>query len=140
MVVATSRWLLFGSMLSILFAAGCSGNTRVPTELVQGTIVSEDGRPIALANIVLHPVETKTEFPKPRGTTDAEGTFKLSTYDTEDGAPQGKYRVTLERWFRDEPDSPPTNHLSTALATPATAGIEIQITKGPNRLDPIKVR
>jgi hypothetical protein len=119
---------------------GCSRNDRVSTTPVEGVVLGQDGKPLERATVIFHPTDSSLKFPKPRGTTDAEGEFQLWTYDTSDGAPVGKYKVTIEQWFRDNPDQAPTNHLSSDLASESSSGIEIQLSKGPNVLDPIKVR
>ena len=123
---------------SALFV-GCSRNDRIATTPVAGSVLGQDGKPLERAIVIFHPTDTSVKFPKPRGTTDAEGKFQLSTYDTSDGAPVGKYKVTIEQWFRDNPDQAPTNHLPPNLASESSSGIEIQLTKGPNVLGPFKV-
>jgi len=123
----------------VLFV-GCSRSDRVVTTPVEGKVLGQDGKPLERATVVLHPTDTSAKFPKPRGTTDAQGLFQLSTYDTADGAPVGKYKVTIEQWYRDTPDQAPTNHLTPQMASESTSGIEIQLSKGPNVLEPFKVR
>jgi ABC-type sulfate/molybdate transport systems ATPase subunit len=113
---------------------------RIATSLVEGTVLSQDGKALERATVVFHPTDAQAKFPKPRGTTDAQGRFQLSTYDTADGAPVGKYKVTIEQWYRDTPDQAPTNHLPPALASEATSGLEVQLSKGTNVLEPFKIR
>ena len=127
-------------LATTFLVVGCSRNDRVSTTPVEGTVLGQDGKPLERATVIFHPTDSSLKFPKPRGTTDAQGKFQLSTYDTSDGAPVGKYKVTIEQWFRDNPDQAPTNHLSPDLASESGSGIEIQLSKGPNVLDPFKVR
>ena len=119
---------------------GCSRSDRVSTTPVEGKVLNQDGKPLERATVVFHPTDATAKFPKPRGTTDAQGSFQLSTYNTADGAPVGKYKVTIEHWYRDTPDQAPTNHLPAGLASESTSGIEVQLTKGPNVLEPFKIR
>lgn len=58
---------------------------------VSGT-VRLDGKPLAGATVVFHS-ESDKEL-RPSAVTDAEGNFKLTT-SNKDGAPAGKYRVTI---------------------------------------------
>ena len=77
---------------------------RKPTFAVSGKVL--DGtKPLANVAVVFHPVGD--DGPKPRGKTDADGAFSLTTYDTADGAPAGEYRVTLELWLAGRPDEGP---------------------------------
>jgi hypothetical protein len=99
-----------------------------------------EGSPIPHALVVLHPIEGSSEAPKPRGTTDPEGRFQLTTYDTNDGAPEGQFVVTVEQWIRDDPNLPPTNHLPPSFAKTESSGIRILIAKGDNALEPIQIR
>jgi hypothetical protein len=119
---------------------GCSRSDRVQTTSAEGTVLGLDGKPLDRATVVFHPTETSLKFPKPRGTTNAQGRFQLSTYDTNDGAPTGKYKVTIEQWYRDNPDQAPSNHLPAGLASEATSGIEVQLSKDQSVLEPFKIR
>ncbi len=89
-----------------LSCVGCgSGQTaRKPTVPVQGKVFWKNEKsPAANALIVLHPVgDAKPEsWPQgfPRGTVAADGTFKLMTYEANDGAPPGEYGVLI-RWTK----------------------------------------
>ena len=56
-----------------------------------------DGKPIANASIWLDPVWTKEPgFPRPHAISQADGSFVLETYDKEDGAPEGEYKVSVQ--------------------------------------------
>lgn len=107
---------------------------------VEGKVLGQDGKPLERATVVFHPTDTSQKFPKPRGITDAQGQFVLSTYDTNDGAPAGKYKVTIEQWYRDNPDLAPTNHLPAELGSETSSGIEVHLSNGTNVLEPFKIR
>jgi len=72
----------------------------------------------------------------------ADGSFKLSTYGTEDGAPAGEYLVTVV-WpggvlpdGREEPEDKLLGRYSTA-ARPAA---KVTVREGTNDLDPIRLK
>jgi hypothetical protein len=68
---------------------------RVPTFPVTG-IVHVDGRPIEMLQVKCEPQFTKPpEVPSTASFTDASGRFALSTFETGDGAPAGKYKLTF---------------------------------------------
>lgn len=132
--------LCMAACTAVVFAAGCSGEKKIPTFPVTGKVLAADGGPVDRALIVLHPQSSNTTAPKPRGTTAADGSFELSTFNTGDGAPEGRYQVSIERWLRKDPNESPVNHLPPNLASPTTSGIEVEVKAGPNALDPFKLR
>ena len=83
-----------------LLLPGCAKqefqNIRQPTHAVQGQ-VTLDGKPVANATIVFKPVDA-TKFKwreQPQAKSDAEGRFTVFTYEANDGAPAGEYRVGI---------------------------------------------
>jgi hypothetical protein len=132
--------LCMAACTAVVFAAGCSGEKKIPTFPVTGKVLTAEGGPVDHALIVLHPQSSNATAPKPRGTTNADGSFELSTFNTGDGAPEGRYQVSIERWLRKDPNESPVNHLPPNLASPTTSGIEVEVKAGPNALDPFKLR
>lgn len=56
------------------------------------------GKPAAGVNVFFLPTSTGTPAKavmNPHGTTDADGTFQLTTYVKDDGAPEGNYMVMM---------------------------------------------
>lgn len=94
---------------ALLFLTSCGGDRDLrKTYPVTGT-VTVDGTPAPAGVVVsLHPQFTETDrLPiHPRGATDDAGRFKITTYNTDDGAPEGEYVVTVEWLQRSGPMSP----------------------------------
>src|SRR5262245_27314495 len=93
-------WLLVGAAAAGLAALpGCSSkpNKRLPVYPAGGE-VWVNGKPAAGVFIYLWPegIPTGKDAYCPHGQTDDSGRFTLSTYDSNDGAPAGNYRVTAE--------------------------------------------
>ena len=88
--VSTFSMVVVG--LTCLFVCGCSGGTkRPPMGKVRGTLTHKN-EPVANAVI------TFMKEGSPRGSTgitDAKGNFKLTTYDTNDGAFLGSQKVIV---------------------------------------------
>ena len=85
-----------------LVAAGCGD--RLPTVPVTGT-VRVDGKPAAGVQVVLHPIDTadpRLAKLRPTGRTEADGSYRIGTYEMADGAPLTEYRITAE-WFAGGP-------------------------------------
>ncbi len=119
---------------------GC-GDGKAPTFDVSGKVLVK-GQPAQGAFLVFHPKEPgEKEVPRPYATTNAEGEFKLTTYESEDGAPAGGYRVSIV--WRPVPkstiESEKPDRLQGKYSNPATSGIEVTIPKEPTKLDPFKL-
>jgi len=82
--------------LSAVLISGCGDGlpNRTP---VEGTVVYEDGSPVANAAVMFHP-QGDLESKNAMGTTDDEGKFIMFTYRDArdpDGAPIGSHKVTV---------------------------------------------
>jgi hypothetical protein len=85
--VITLAWVFVG----LLACIGC-GDGKAPTFDVSGRVLVK-GKPAQGAFLVFHPNEAgEKEAPRPYATTNADGEFKLTTYESEDGAPAGQRR------------------------------------------------
>ena len=86
-----------GLMFGLAALAGCGGEPARPGPEKQATApaggtVKLRGAPLAGASVRFQAVDGKVSA---YGTTDAAGKFTLSTYGKDDGAPAGKYKVTV---------------------------------------------
>lgn len=118
------------------------------------------GQGVPQAVVIFHPVEDTGEQAKklrPFAYADAEGNFDLKTYVTGDGAPPGKYRVSIiahsigpgPKRDKDAPaadaDSAPLPSIaipeavSRKYASVDTSGIEVEIKYGENNLEPFEL-
>jgi hypothetical protein len=89
-------------LLATSLSAGCGKSRpeikgKMPVFPVKGKVMI-DGQPMAGATVLFYPTQ---DFPKgsaqqrPRAVAGDDGTFQVSTYDNNDGAPAGEYRVTI---------------------------------------------
>jgi hypothetical protein len=73
-----------------------------------------------------------------------DGTFVLSTYGTDDGAPAGDYAVTVQ-WYRDNPRTgreglaPPISVLPFRYTKAETSGLRVRIRDGENEIPTLKL-
>ena len=135
--------LLVAAALLALGVTSCDqSNGREPTFPVTGKVLLPDGRPAAHATVVLHPVGGPDPAPvRPRGKVEADGTFKLTTYDGHDGAPAGEYRVTVELYLAGpRPDEGPSNRLNPRYAKAESSGLTATVGAGPTELAPIALK
>ena len=140
-----------GKRLAMLFLivflagiAGC-GSSQDPNRLrvfpAKGQITFP-GKPVGGAFVVLHPkAATGSEVVRPRGNVSEDGTFSLTTYDANDGAPAGEYKVTVElhnlvkRANGDVSLGP--NIVPKQYGNPKTSPLTVRIAEGENSLPSI---
>lgn len=132
------RRVKFHAIAAILFpivAAGCSkGDWKAETCRVHGSLTINGMAPEGAVLIFL-PVG---QPPDSRGTNPwanvrNDGTYIVSMYEFEDGAPQGEYAMTL-RW--PTKDGPPTDRLFGAFAT-ADKAIQTIVVNGDLEIPPV---
>jgi hypothetical protein len=130
------------AMVLAIALAGCSKtNDHLPTFPVSGSLFV-GGQPAAGATIHLNAVGD-AELGKlvPHATVDADGSFRLTTFSTADGAPAGRYALTV-KW----PGKPKPGHevgpdrLQGRYADFKLPAREIEITSGANDLGRIDLK
>jgi hypothetical protein len=72
------------------------GPTRRPVFPAEGVVMFQ-GKPAVGARVTFIPIEKSRDRYFPTGKVGEDGTYKLSTYEPGDGAPAGRYNVTVAR-------------------------------------------
>ncbi|MBL8810159.1 MAG: carboxypeptidase regulatory-like domain-containing protein [Planctomycetaceae bacterium] len=89
-----SKSIALSVVLFSLSLVGCGkGDGQKPVYPVSGKVTMA-GAPVAKATVVFGPLEKQ---PVATAITDANGEYKLTTYDSFDGAAAGKYEVTVSK-------------------------------------------
>lgn len=131
----------FISALSFALAGCGKEEWQAETYPASGQITINGESPEG-AVVTLYPVGEKidTRGSNPWGIVQQDGTYLLSTYEQGDGAPVGKYAVTV-RWPRDvtEMSAAMTDRLGGIYATKDRSQWEVTITDGENVLSPIEI-
>lgn len=111
---------------------------------VKGRAVFE-GQPMSGANVILHPSST-SKVPaelRPRGSVAADGTFFLSTFDLNDGAPNGDFVVTVV-WSKPIVVNGETqfgpNLAPVTYSKPESSPLRIKIAPGIRELEPLELK
>jgi hypothetical protein len=134
------------AIASALFitVGGCSSKkveARKQVFPVCGTLLVDD-QPASGAMLVLHPVGGAYDAEHPAATVAPDGTFKLTTFVGEDGAPPGEYVVTAHWNLSADKDAPGPwpNVIPDKYTRPESSDLRVQVTAGPNQLQPIAIR
>ncbi len=115
-----------------LILAGCSsgelpGGPRLETTPVSG-IIHVDGAPAEFIEVECHPAPDSTGIKYPiLTTTDKDGMFVLTTYESSDGLPEGNYTLTF-KWL--EPALVAKDKFKGAYANPQKSQQKISVVRG----------
>lgn len=131
------------ALLLTVVLAGCSSekhDDRKAVFPVRGKLLV-DNQPAPGAMIVLHPVNAAAQSERPFGKANPDGTFELTTYEGQDGAPAGEYIVTAEWQFSTDKDAPGPwpNALPPQFADPKRSELKVTIAPGTNDLQPFSL-
>lgn len=120
-----------------------TGN-RVSVYPAHGRVLFDE-QPVPGATVLLEPALTvEPRFPRPQGVVKDDGTFALSTYGKDDGAPAGEYKV-LVQWFiktdnADDDGAPlPTNYLPPRYGRFESSGLQVRIAPTDNQIPAFKL-
>jgi hypothetical protein len=143
----TPAWIIFLVLIACL-GPGCFWKSdRLPVNRVGGSVLVA-GKPAVGAKLFFHPVDAgfNPRALRPFGEVAEDGTFELSTYLADDGAPEGDYIVTVY-WpaprkpakgkFEDESLLP--DRLKNVYSNPRTSKLRAHISRGDNHLPPFEL-
>lgn len=130
-------------VFAAVMIAGCSRETGPVCHPVRGKVLY-DNQPLAEALILFHPLDGGTkEVPKPLAYSDQAGNFELTTLQPRDGAPAGKYAITIElRELKPDGDEmvrDGRNLLPDRYRDPKSSGLEFVVEEGENEIAPIEL-
>jgi len=147
------RTLKFSVLLGLAFTVdGCgwTENNRFAVHPVSGS-VSVDGMMESGVRLAFHPQDEEliSSHIFPRATTNASGSFRLSTYAVDDGVPAGEYLVTAS-WCPTDSSDPEDTHpddgpaakerLAEEFTDPETTPLRVKIHAGSNQIGPLEIR
>ena len=123
-------------VLLALLLSGCYGSGIYP---VEGRVNWRDGTPatdLAGSNITFENAEKKTSS---QGRIQADGSFRLTTLEDNDGAPDGEHTVLIMEVGRksaggEDPTLMAPGKVDTKYLTPATSDLRAKVTTGANTI------
>src|SRR5262245_28829477 len=153
MGVQNSRRASLVVVFGLAALTGCGGASRLQTAPVTGK-VTFDGKPLANAEIWLVPTSENVKNAKvtirPYAKTKADGTFRVTSYFVDDGAPVGEYAVmVVPAGSRTDTDEDRAMHRPSEnkaierrrgsflakYKDPTTSGLTVAVKDAPNQLD-----
>jgi hypothetical protein len=131
------------SALAIALCAGCSSKHvegRKEVFSAQGKLLVNN-QPAAGAMFVLHPVNSAGQAERPYGKVGLDGSFTLTTYEAQDGAPVGEYVVTAEWRVSADKNAPGPwpNVLPPKYGDPKQSDLRVTIAPGTNDLQALQI-
>ena len=124
-------------VILLAFASGCERGP-LPTYRAGGKVVYCDGTPVAGGLVVFQVIDG----PKPtsaRGTIEPDGSFRLSTFKTGDGAIEGEHRAAIipkalgPEVDRDEVRRLPPKSISGKFSDFNTSGLTFSVSRQPSQ-------
>ncbi|HBI42350.1 MAG TPA: hypothetical protein DDY78_05750 [Planctomycetales bacterium] len=101
-----------------------------------------DGQPAKGAYVIFYPPADNKDFTKgdqPRAQVGDDGSFQISTYKTNDGAPAGKYAVTIYWEKKSESGDDGAVAPLGKYAAAATTSLQAEVKEGPTELPPFQL-
>ena len=119
----------------LALVAGCS-NDRLPTYPVRGRVVFSDGEPVKTGTVEFQSVEHALNA---RGQIARDGTFRLGTYTSTDGAVAGTHRVIVIQFLAMD-STPDVQHdhgdpVDLRYASYDSSDLEAEVATGGNELE-----
>jgi hypothetical protein len=128
---------------------GCGEKSdRIVVYPVHGKVLV-NGQPAVNARVVFYPKVNEVDgipMPAPAANANADGVYRLESYEQNDGAPAGEYTVTVS-W----PEPPPENaellgvyeqkdRLRNRYSDPAKSGITATVEEGGGEIPPFDLK
>jgi hypothetical protein len=126
--------------LMILLCVGCGGEDwQAQTHPAFG-MISINGQSPAGAIVELHATGEQSDVrnSRPWAVVREDGSYSLTTYQTDDGAPAGDYAVVV-RWPPDVSRPSLADRLSGAYADPQKSRWKVTVAEGDNELPVIEI-
>ncbi|AWM39954.1 hypothetical protein GobsT_16500 [Gemmata obscuriglobus] len=135
-------WLTMAAVCAALAAAGCGSKRpgEVPVYPVKGRVTFR-GEPMPHAVVTFYPLgQPFAQALKCRANADPDGNYRLTTYELNDGAPEGEYGVIL--YVPPAPPEPhalevpnPPDRLKGAYLDPAKSKLRYTVRPEPNTIN-----
>lgn len=145
-----ARMMLCAFLAGVLCAGCADDDGRMETYPARGQVII-NGQPAAGCTVAFVPMDPQLRGEiMPGGKADQTGSFSLTTYETDDGAPPGDYGVTIrwparETWpgkAREQAIDPVEligpDKLQGRLSSPQKSGLTVTVEEDENTFPPFE--
>lgn len=136
MTLSTNAAKVVTGALVILTAAGCGTDGQLPTYRVTGKVMFPNGNALEGGTIIFESVDHPVSA---RSAIELDGTFRLGTYEEDDGAVAGKHRVAITPPMDmsvDRDQVRPKRLLHPRYSDMEASGLEFEVKEdGPNEFE-----
>jgi len=140
-ISAGSRLLAAGVLLGLMI--GCGKHRGVTLYPVKGS-VQINGEPAKDVNVMftsVTPIEVDGNILSPSAVTEEDGSFRLMSFDPEDGAPAGDYQITvIYPMNRFNKNLSGIDRLKGKFSNPKTSGLTAKVEAKKNELPVINIK
>jgi hypothetical protein len=140
-ISARSRLLASGFLVFVML--GCNKGHGVTLYPVKGTVYL-NGEPAKDVNVMfmsVKPLEVEGRILSPSAVTEEDGSFKLMSFEQDDGAPAGEYQVSIifpmNRYNKNQSG---IDRLKGKFSDPKTSGLTATIEPKANELKPFNLK
>lgn len=134
--------IALASVVLVLTIPGCGGSGRLPTAPVSGTVTFESA-PLPSGSLLFVP---EGGGPSAQGNINADGTYTLGTYTTNDGAILGRFKVMITAFTQPtggpglpedaiKGDAAPISLIPEIYGDLEKSGLTATVEKGRNTID-----
>ena len=120
-------------LIPLVFIIGCGGPKTLPVNgMVEFTGATEPAKELAGYSITIEPEAPNAEGKKHSGSgvIDADGKFKISTFDLNDGAVPGKHKVAITQPIQNGDGPAPKPLIPSRYGDLGTSGLIISVEAG----------
>jgi hypothetical protein len=135
-------FLILACVCLTVFFSSCAKKIRTQVYPAHGQVFDKNKRPAAGALVIFHPVDKSgPETVPPRAHVDEKGNYNLTTYEQNDGGPEGEYIITIQ--WRLPPANPfgadkegPDRLKGSSCNNPKTSKLRFKIANQPDNVVP----
>jgi hypothetical protein len=127
-----SSKFLYRSVLLVLIGllTGC-GSGKIPTYSADGTVKYADGKPLTTGRVSFRSLDTEKPVTA-SGQIHTDGTFRLTTFNSADGAVLGRHQAVVAAPIRED-DPPNAAKVDRKFASYDSSGLSFTVSQDPEK-------
>jgi hypothetical protein len=123
-------WCASVTLVLIGLVTGC-GSGKLPTYQADGKVKYSDGKPMSVGWVSFRSLDTEKPLTA-RGEVKSDGTFRLTTFRTDDGAVLGRHQAVVAAPVRED-DPPSAAVLDRRFSSYDSSGLSFTVSEDPEK-------